>query len=195
MEQPANSSCFWLGLCLVVRYSIDFLSLVPLPSLCRYAPVLSSHSLRVGEWGREDDVYVTILTPIVHMEKAWNVRRLDVRGELSLRGSDCRMNPGFDSDVIQAFAIMYLGIWRCMCVCILVWVHYMCGFVCSAQGCLCMSYPCASEQFGSSPLMFARIFFPPFLPLVWIPVGSHVQYCSKAILIPLSALPPNILPF
>lgn len=51
MEQPANSSCFWLGLCLVVRYSIDFLSSVPLPSLCRYAPVLSSHSLKVGEWG------------------------------------------------------------------------------------------------------------------------------------------------
>lgn len=55
MEQPANSSCFWLGLCLVVRYSIDFLSSVPLPFLCRYAPVLSIHSLREGRerggWG------------------------------------------------------------------------------------------------------------------------------------------------
>lgn len=48
MEQPANSSCFWLGLCLVLRYSIDFLSSVPLPSLRRYAPVLSIHSLRKG---------------------------------------------------------------------------------------------------------------------------------------------------
>lgn len=53
MEQPANSSCFWLGLCLVVRYSIDFLSLVPLPSLCRYAPVLSIHSQRKGGGERE----------------------------------------------------------------------------------------------------------------------------------------------
>lgn len=51
MEQPANSSCFWLGLCLVVRYSIDFLSSVPLPFLCRYAPVLSIHSLREGREG------------------------------------------------------------------------------------------------------------------------------------------------
>lgn len=89
MEQPANSSCFWLELCLVVRYSIDFLSSVPLPFLCRYAPVLRSHSLRKegGEREREgaaDGVYVKILTPIVHMEKVWNVRRLDVRGELSL---------------------------------------------------------------------------------------------------------------
>jgi len=53
MEQPANSSCFWLGLCLVVRYSIDFLSLVPLSFLCRYAPVLSTHSLRKGRGRRE----------------------------------------------------------------------------------------------------------------------------------------------
>lgn len=96
----------------MVRYSIDFLSSVPLPSLRRYAPVLSSHSLRKGRGGEraEDDVYVTILTPIVRMEKAWNVRRLDVRGELSLRGSDCKMNPGFDFCVIQAFVIIYLGV-------------------------------------------------------------------------------------
>lgn len=60
----------------MVRYSIDFLSSVPLPSLRRYAPVLSIHSLRKGRWGvgggrAEDDVYVTILTPFVRMEKAW----------------------------------------------------------------------------------------------------------------------------
>lgn len=98
----------------MVRYSIDFLSSVPLPSLRRYAPVLSSHSLRKGreEGGEraEDDVYVMILTPIVHTEKAWNVRRPDVRGELSLRGFDCRMNPGFDFCVIQASVIIYLGV-------------------------------------------------------------------------------------
>lgn len=102
----------------MVRYSIDFLSSVPLPSLRRYAPVLSIHSLRKGRGegkvvrggGVEDDVYVTILTPFVHMEKAWNVRRLDGRGELSLRGSDCKMNPEFDFCVIQAFVIIYLGV-------------------------------------------------------------------------------------
>lgn len=37
----------------MVRYSIDFLSSVPLPSLRRYAPVLSIHSLRKGREGRE----------------------------------------------------------------------------------------------------------------------------------------------
>lgn len=96
----------------MVRYSIDFLSSVPLPSLRRYAPVLSSHSPRKGRGGEraEDDVYVMILTPIVHTEKAWNVRRPDVRGELSLRGSDRRMNPGFDFCVIQASVIIYLSV-------------------------------------------------------------------------------------
>lgn len=71
----------------MLRYSIDFLSSVPLPSLRRYAPVLSIHSLRKGggEGERaEDDVYVAILTPFVHTEKAWNVKWLDSRGELSL---------------------------------------------------------------------------------------------------------------
>ncbi len=53
---------------------------------------------------------MTLLTPFVHMEKAWNARRLDVRGELSLRGSDCKMNPEFDFCVIQAFVIIYLGV-------------------------------------------------------------------------------------
>lgn len=110
MEQPANSSCFWLELCLVVRYSIDFLSSVPLPVLCRYAPVLRSHSLRKEREGAADGVYVKIVTPIVHMEKVWNVRRLGVRGELSLRGSDRKMNPGFHFCVIQTFVIIYLGI-------------------------------------------------------------------------------------
>lgn len=70
----------------MLRYSIDFLSSVPLPSLRRYAPVLSIHSLRKGGEGEraEDDVYVAILTPFVHTEKAWNVKWLDSRGELSL---------------------------------------------------------------------------------------------------------------
>lgn len=63
------------------------------------------------------------------MEKAWNVRRLDVRGELSLRGSDCKMNPEFDFCVIQAFVIRCLVVWGCLCVCILVRVYYRCGFV------------------------------------------------------------------
>lgn len=68
----------------MLRYSIDFLSSVPLPSLRRYAPVLSIHSLRKGGERAEDDVYVAILTPFVHTEKAWNVKWLDSRGELSL---------------------------------------------------------------------------------------------------------------
>ncbi len=59
--------------------------------------------------GAEDDVYVPILTPFVGMEKAWKVRQLDVRGELSLRGSDCKMNPEFDFCVIQAFVIICLS--------------------------------------------------------------------------------------
>lgn len=72
----------------MLRYSIDFLSSVPLPSLRRYAPVLSIHSPGkggFGGWGgAEDDVYVVIVTPFVHTEKAWNVKWLDSRGELSL---------------------------------------------------------------------------------------------------------------
>lgn len=53
---------------------------------------------------------MTILTPFVHMEKAWNVKWLDVRRELSLRGSDCKMNPEFDFCVTQASVIIYVGV-------------------------------------------------------------------------------------
>lgn len=71
---------------------------------------------------------MTIVTPIAHMEKAWKVRELDVRGELSLRGSDWKMNPGFHFYVIQTVGILYLdtGVGD---ACILVWIFYMCGFV------------------------------------------------------------------
>lgn len=70
----------------------------------------SIHRERGGGERAEDDVYVTILTPFVHMEKAWNVKWLDVRRELSLRGSDCKMNPEFDFCVTQASVIIYVGV-------------------------------------------------------------------------------------
>lgn len=109
-----------------------------------------------------------ILTPIVHKENVW---QLDVRGELSLRGSDCKMNLGFDFSVIQGFVIIYLAICGCLCVCILVWVYYMCGFVWRVQCCLRTSCLCVSKQFGTVPLMFACIFFP-FYALGLSPSGE-----------------------
>lgn len=66
-----------------------------------------------GGGGRraEDDVSVTILTPFVHMGKAWNVKRPGGGGEVSfLRGSDCEMNPESDVCVVEAFLIIYLGV-------------------------------------------------------------------------------------
>lgn len=79
MEQPANSSCFWFGLCLEVRYSIDFPSSVPLPSLCRYVQCSASIHCEGevkagggGSGGAQYNVYVTILTPFVHMKEKRN---------------------------------------------------------------------------------------------------------------------------
>lgn len=66
---------------------------------------------------------MTILTPFVHMEKAWSTRRPDGRGELSLQGSDCKMSHEFDFCVIQAFVIIYL------CLRVFVWLHSEMGLL------------------------------------------------------------------
>lgn len=191
MEQPANSSCFWLGLCLVVRYSIDFLSSVPLPSLRRYAPVLSIHSLRKGSRGEESGGWCLCddTDPIrshgkgVEHEAARRRRGIEF---VRLRLQD---EPWIWFLCYTRHLLLY--IWASESVCVSPFLYgsitcvSLCGYM-SVQGCLC------SKQFGSVLLMFACIFFSFSLcfffslPLVWIPAGSHVQYCSKAVQIPLS---------
>lgn len=108
-------------------------------------------------------------------------------------GSDCKMNHEFDFCVIQAFVIIYLGVWGCLCVCILIWVYYMCGFgFMSLQGYVstCM---CVSRQFESVWLMFACVFlfvFCPWLESQWGAMFSSVESRSD----PTLPLPPALLP-
>ncbi len=57
--------------------------------------------------------------------------------------------------------------------------------------CVCVHMCLLANNLQSLLLMFACIFLSFFsrfflLPLVWIPMGSHVQHCSKAVQIPLS---------
>lgn len=192
MEQPANSSCFWLGLCLVMRYSIDFLSSVPLPSLRRYAPVLSSHSPRTGERGGESRGRCLCDDTDPNRSHGKGVECESARHQRGIEFARLRLQdePGIWFRCYTSICYYISGCLR-LFVCLLscmgllhVWARVM-----SVRWCLCVS-----KQLGYVSLMFASIFVTFFSSLLWIPVGEFVQNGPKAILIPLISLPPAILP-
>lgn len=91
--------------------------------------------------------------------------------------------------------LLYIWASEGVCVSALLYGSITCVGFCGVYNDACACHVCVL----ASNLDLCRWCLPAFsflffLPLVWIPAGSHVQYCSKATLIPLPARPPTILP-